>query len=303
VLLFNPMAGRRRELRLELVEGVAEALRKLGHGCEVVATRGAGTAGEQAREAARDGAGVVFACGGDGTVHEVLQGLAGEGAALGVLPLGSANTLGRHLELPLDPVEAALQQVRWEARMVPVGRVEFGGGSRYFLVMAGAGPDGALVYSLLTGQKAGMGRMAYYVHALRLFLSRRFRAFEVEYVEAESGAKVAMKAVCAMAVRVKDMGGIFRGLAGGGVSLDSSGLNLLIVRGPARLSLPVWFVSGWLRLGRFNPLVKSVEVTEFSCQGRDGDAVHCEADGEWLGRIPMRVSLIADGVRMLLPPE
>jgi diacylglycerol kinase family enzyme len=104
-----------------------------------------------------------------------------------------------------------------------------------------------------------------------------------------------------MAVRVRDMGGMFRGLASRQASISSPHLHLVMVRPPAWLSMPAWFVTGWLGMMRWNPWVSSLEVTEFSCDGASGNAVHCEADGEWLGRIPMRVSMVADGVKMLLP--
>ena len=78
-----------------------------------VATEAAGSAAAQVREAIADGVEYVFACGGDGTVHDVLQGLVDEargGAALpvlGVIPMGSANALARHLGLSMNAVEAA----------------------------------------------------------------------------------------------------------------------------------------------------------------------------------------------------
>ncbi len=132
----------------------------------------------------------MFACGGDGTVHEVLQGLVSESgartAALGVIPLGSANALARHLGLSLDPLKAALQQVDASPREIPVGKVECGGQARYFTVMAGAGPDGALVYSLATAQKSNFGRLAYYLRAARLYATRRFDPFAVEFADAAS---------------------------------------------------------------------------------------------------------------------
>jgi len=58
-----------------------------------------------------------------------------------------------------------------------VGKAGQKNGARYFMVMAGAGPDGALVYDTLSSRKSRMGRLAYYIHAARLFLTRRFPAF------------------------------------------------------------------------------------------------------------------------------
>jgi diacylglycerol kinase family enzyme len=123
-LISNPASGAGREYRLRRIHAVAAALSSEGHSVTSELTTAPGSASVQARQAVSNGADVIFACGGDGTVHEVLQGLVSEngipGAALGIVPVGSANALARHLRLPLDPVEAALAQIRGIDRTIPV---------------------------------------------------------------------------------------------------------------------------------------------------------------------------------------
>ena len=301
-LISNPASGTGREDRLERIHAVASALSAEGHSVTIELTTGPGSASAQAREAVGNGAEVVFACGGDGTVHEVIQGLVSEnatpGAALGIVPLGSANALARHLKLPLDAANAAMAQVRGGERTIPVGKLECEGRTRYFTVMAGAGPDGALVYNMLTGQKSLAGRLAYYRRAAMLFATRRFSAFEVGLVESETQEIIPMRAVCAMALRVSDLGGLFRGLTGRGGSLEQEKLQLLLVRPPAMIALPLWFVSSWLGLRRFNPMLKTVLVSEFCCNTGSGAPVHVEADGEWIGRGSIRVSIVPNALRI-----
>jgi len=305
VLIFNPASGGGRSGRNEVVARAAEALAGVGHRVEIVQTETAGSAEALARKAAEAGADAVFACGGDGTVHEVMQGLVAEGgklaAALGIVPMGSANAVARHLGLSLDPVEAALEQVRGVSAVVSVGKVEFAGESRYFAAMAGAGPDGALVYELGTAHKAGWGRFAYYLHAARLFATRRFRPFAVEYAEFSTERRVATVAVCAMAVRVASLGGLFGRLTGKRTAYREQWMRLALVRPPGWISLPLWFVCGWLGLETINPLAQIALVSEFFCAPMRGNAPHVEADGEWLGRLPMRVSTVPDALRILLP--
>jgi diacylglycerol kinase (ATP) len=300
VLIFNPASGGGRPGRGGTIGRVEEALVEMGHAVEVLRTREAGSAGVQARDAVESGAELVFACGGDGTVHEVLQGVVGmPHVALGIVPMGSANALARNLGLSLDPVEAASQQMRGDAVSISLGKVEFEGGSRCFAVMAGAGPDGALVYELAARMKSGWGRFAYDAHALRVFLTRRFRPFVVEYRSIGSDETTTAEAICAMAVRVGSLGGIFWRLTGRKGAMG--GMRLVLVRPPGWLSLPVWFVLGWLGLEKLNPLVRSAEVSEFSCYPMRGSTPHIEADGEWLGRLPMRVTLAMDALRILRP--
>lgn len=248
---------------------------------------------------------MIFACGGDGTVHEVLQGLVSESgagtAALGVIPLGSANGLARHLGLSLDPLRAALQQVDASPRAIPVGKVECGGQVRYFTVMAGAGPDGALVYDSLSAHKSNLGRLAYYIRAARLFATQWFDPFEVEFADAASGDTVTQRAVSAMAARVDDLGGLFSRLTDRRASVQDRQLQLVILSPPAWLSLPLWFICGWLGLNGVNRFLRCVKVDGFTCRPMSSPSPHCEADGEWLGRIPMRVSVVQDALRVLIP--
>ena len=286
---------------------VAEALAAEGHSAAIVRTTGPGSAASQAREAASDGAEVIFACGGDGTAHEVLQGLVSENGlpacTMGVIPLGSANVLARHLRLSLDPYAAVLQQVRGRVCVIPVGKIVGVGVTRYFVAMAGAGPDGALVYSLLAPQKSQLGRTAYYMHAARLFATRRFRPFEVEFMQDGSASAAVRKTVSVMAVRVDDLGGLFSGLTSRRSSIHDASLKLSILSPPAPLSLPLWFVSGWLGLHGLNPMLRHIEASSLSLRPIGKLAPQVQADGEWIGQGPIEVSIVPNALRILLPIE
>ena len=308
-LIYNPVSGRGRSRRAEQVRQIADSLSALGHQVEIIATTASGSASNQAREAVARGADIVFACGGDGTIHEVLQGLVSEEgvedgapiATLGILPFGSANALARHLGISLSPEVAISQLLQGDGHIIPIGKINYGDQSKYFIVMAGAGPDGALVYESLARHKAALGRLAYYMHALRLFFTRRFHSFKIEYDDSSSGKKQRQSAVAVMAIRVDDLGGLFRKLVGRRASIYDSHLQLLILAPPAALSLPLWFALGWLNLHRRNPFLKFVSVSEFSCLPLSDNPSHIQADGEWLSRLPMTVSLIPNAIRILVP--
>jgi diacylglycerol kinase family enzyme len=297
LLLYNPLAGRDREVRASLVQRIAKVLRSAGYELEIAATTHRGSAGEQARTAITNGAEVVFACGGDGTVHDVLQGVAGTEAALAVIPMGSANALARELKIPTDPLAAARGFAGTTLLDAPVGRCVLGGASRAFLVMAGAGPDGALMYRMLTVDRSRWGRWAYAVHALRLLLRGRFRTFPVCYQRTDGTCRT-MAAVSVLAMRVGALGGIFPGIARG-ASLLSPTMRVAFVKAPAVLGLPLWFAMNWLGLERWNPLLVKEDVSAFVCEGHE--AVHAQVDGEWIGRLPMRVTLGDETVRLLVP--
>jgi len=304
VLLYNPHSGRPGD-RIAKIEAVAAALRREGIDIRILATEGPRTASRQAMEASTD-ADIVFACGGDGTIHEIVQGIVFRpDVALGIIPFGSANVLARHLQLSLDPVRAARQQINRIPRTVPIGKVTFqtanGEDSRYFVVMAGAGADGALVYKMLATGKHHFGRATYYLRAAALFCRARFSSFAIHF-KSPSGEPQTVRAVSAMAVRVGDLTGLFSPLILG-ATVNHPKIVLTIAKTPARLSLPAWFAMSWARLHRWNRFVRTIEVEEFHCSAGHSNAVQVQADGEWLGRTPMTVKIVPDGLRLLMPPQ
>lgn len=306
ILIVNALAGRRKDLQM-LVPALMQVLKSRGIHVDAELTTAAGSAQAMAAEATASGYDAVFACGGDGTVHEVLQGTVGTTAALGVVPMGTANALARNLRLSPDPVKALRQQLDFEPRVISVGEIRYatrdGEAIRYFTVMAGAGPDGALVYQLLAANKSRLGRNAYYAHAARLFLTRSFPAFRVEYLRSDSGKWHEQAGVSVMCARVANLGGVFSRLTRGDFLLETD-LPLVVVSPPARIALPAWFAFSSAGLHARNPWLKTVRVSEFRCTPLLTDQrIHTEVDGEWIGCLPMSVRLLPQAVSLLMPKD
>jgi diacylglycerol kinase family enzyme len=115
------------------------------HDVETATTSRRGHATRLAQGAAAEGKEAVLVLGGDGTLNEAANGLAGSGTALGVLPGGSTNVYARTIGMPNDPIEAtgALlgAMARRSVRRVGLGTVN----GRYFLFHVGLGFDAAVV--------------------------------------------------------------------------------------------------------------------------------------------------------------
>lgn len=305
-LIYNPTSGPANPRREEQLGQVLNEFQSLGYRVELIPTLGPGTATVQAREAIQRGLEVVFACGGDGTVHEVLQSVVatGEtpGAVFGIIPMGSANALARHLGLSLDPAQALRQQLTGTSASIPVGRVELGGESRFFLVMTGAGPDGALAQHLPRTHKSNLGRFAYYLYAAKLFAFHRFTPFQAELTSTESGTSHTQTAIAALVVRVANLGGLFRGLTSGRASILHTNMEVVLVKQPAWLSLPLWFFFGWLGINCLNPFLRIQQASVLTCQSLSHEnPPQVQADGEWLGSIPFTASILPNHLRILLP--
>lgn len=124
-----------------------------------------------AQRALDAGAGVVFACGGDGTVMACAAVLAGTEVALAVLPAGTGNLLANNLDLPSDVAAGVALATGGHRRRIDVGAVEdadtVSGHGGSFTIMAGMGFDAQMLDSTPEGLKKRIGWLAYVVAALR----------------------------------------------------------------------------------------------------------------------------------------
>jgi len=186
VIVFNPAAGNRRVHRLWRVLDILAAN---GVRCEVARTTGAGEARELAAAAAASGARQVVAAGGDGTIAEVASGLLGTGAALGVIPLGTANVLAHEYALPFAPRAVAAALAFGRTRPLWPGIAEdAAGGTRPFVQMLGIGFDAAVVHRLSPRLKRLFGRGAYVMETLRSLLQYDFAPVRLRIDGAETEA-------------------------------------------------------------------------------------------------------------------
>jgi diacylglycerol kinase (ATP) len=111
----------------------------------------------RARQALDEGADLVFAWGGDGTVQRCVDALAGSGAELAILPAGTANLLATNLNVPTDLAEAVRIGLNGRRFQLDTGQVN----GEHFAVMAGAGFDARMIDKADGAMKDRLGRVAY----------------------------------------------------------------------------------------------------------------------------------------------
>jgi diacylglycerol kinase (ATP) len=304
-LIYNPVSGPLRARRMAQIEAAAAVLRSGGVETVHAETHGPGTAGSQALEAVHAGCDAVLACGGDGTIHEVLQGIVLTPAALGVIPLGTANALAIDLGLPSRPAEAAqmlltAKQVRVAAGLVTCQR---NGApiSRYFTVAAGIGPDAHLMYQLNAQLKRKWGYPIYMFGALRTWATHRYPIFEAELDPTGSRDRVERFSQL-LAVRITNFGHMLRRLAPG-AALRRNDLRLVVFRTRSRIRYLEYMTSvlfGWRRQVRDIELLNASSV---ECRLPVGSKarIYVEADGELLGTLPAKLEIVRDAVTLLIP--
>ena len=140
-------------------------------------TRWAGEATRIAGRAVAEGRDLVLVCGGDGTISEAINGLAGSQTPLAVIPAGTANVWAKEVGLPRRPLDALQVALYGQARRMDLGRAGAGQEGRYFFMMAGVGLDGQIAASLPLEVKRYLGTTAYAIAAVRESL--RFRGQQV----------------------------------------------------------------------------------------------------------------------------
>ena len=125
-----------------------------------------------ARRAADQGAEVIFVWGGDGTVQHCIDAVAGTGAAVAILPAGTANLLAMNLQIPDDLTEAVRVGLHGDRRQMDTGSVN----GEHFAVMAGAGFDARMIAEAGRGLKDRVGRAAYLYTGIKNLSARRVKA-------------------------------------------------------------------------------------------------------------------------------
>lgn len=192
LLILNPTAGRRRR---GLVKEVVRRVRALGWTVDLVETAAAGDARRIAETCDAAHYSVIAVAGGDGTINEVVNGLAGRtvaGPALGIVPLGTANVLARELGLGFSAAALAQTLTAGHEILMQPGEASGAGKTRQFSLMAGAGFDAKVVAGVSAPLKRRLGRAAYVWRSL--VEARRYRpvryAVQIDGVRHEAASVI-----------------------------------------------------------------------------------------------------------------
>lgn len=192
LLILNPAAGRGTGCRAE--SAVTRAFRAQGWSVELVRTDGPGHGGELAGQAARNGVRRVVVVGGDGTVHDVANGLlrARSDVALGVVPVGSGNDFAKLLGTYRHRLDRAVARIVTAVeRRFDVGRVL----GEYFVNSMGFG-FGPAVVRLRNAMRGLGGFLSYLVPVLRALASFRPPRPDIRTAEHSESGYMMMVEVC-----------------------------------------------------------------------------------------------------------
>ena len=290
-IVANPVSG--QSAGLKVAEGVRDALRELGVAAEIHWTEGSEQAQRIAAEVTGDGADMIVACGGDGTIHNVVNAVAGSGVVVAVAPAGRGNDLARILEMPREPEAIARVIHAGKRRKVDLGRAtEDGGRVRHFCTVAACGFDAEVARRLVDGGPVG-GPWAYlYGTAVTLmsYQPRRGR------IEGDFGVFEGEFFLAATANTSMYGGGI---QIAPGASIDDGNLRLCIIRPISRPVVVTLFRR--VRAGTHldHPAV-SYHTTSKVRIATD-DPIDVYADGEPLATTPVTLEVLPGGLEVIVP--
>ncbi len=308
-VIYNPASGQRSSRRDKDIQHILSVLHENGINAHRMETNAPGSAAMHAREALQLGCDAVLACGGDGTVHEIIQELVGKSIALGVIPMGTANALAQNLRLGRSPAKAIRSLLTAMPAQIPVGRIHFKSPmgerqSRFFTVAAGIGADALLMSALDTTLKRRLGYVLYLIEAARVWLTNSFPVFRASFRGEGHALSGEAEVSQILAIRVRSFGGALGELAPG-ATLHGDKLRLIAFKTRSRMRYLLFLLGVLVGRQTFSGTVELLDAIAVDCHqsNESSDTILVEADGEVLGCLPARLEIADEKLTLLIPPE
>lgn len=275
------------------LEKAVHTLREAGAQVELFATSAPQQAGELARKAIAGGCDLILAAGGDGTINEAVNGIAGSPVLFGVLPAGTANVLANEIGFSNRPDHAARQLLHAVPVRIALGALEKPGQPRrYFILMAGVGLDARIIYELDLELKGKLGKLAYWHGGWRQF-GRPVPRFHL----AVNGSDYC--ASFALITRVRNYGGDFE--IARNVLLTHNDFEVVIFQNRQWQDYLRFF--GAILTNRLYTAkgVAVVRATQVEVSAPEDQRIYVQTDGESVGVLPATISIVPDAMTLLMP--
>jgi YegS/Rv2252/BmrU family lipid kinase len=293
-IIVNPHSGSMHgDLSLDSLEETARWMTERGLPTEICHTARPGHARDLAAEAVRSGMEMVIAAGGDGTVNEIVQALAGQHTALGVLPIGTVNVWAREMGIPLRMAQARELLVSGVRRRVDLGRA----GGHYFLLMAGIGFDAEVARRVDRGVLARWGLKLLDYAATASYLSVTHPSVRV-WMRLD-GKRRSTNALMVLIGNTRLYGGAFR-FAKKAVA-DDGLLDVVVVGGGAWFARLGVLARALARRGSLGPRVRYERCRTIRLES--SVPLPVQVDGEVIGSLPMTFTVAPRALSVIVSPR
>ena len=282
LIILNPAADSERALRKQA------QVESLARDCVVCATTYTGEAEAMARRGVAEGFEKIVAAGGDGTINEVVNGLAGSGTTLGLLPIGTMNVFANELGLPTHDLELCWEIVKGDStRAIDLPKAN----QKFFVQLAGVGLDAQVVKETSSQLKRNFGPLSYVISALQIAARTPPKLFiQSEDASIEEGSFVLIG-------NGRLYGGPFPFFKH--AVLDDGLLDVIVFKQLGYLE-----IIKYLQDVIFSSEIRVPEIEYFQTRQlrvESDQSVPVELDGELVGNCPVEFSLENRSLRVLVP--
>ena len=284
-ILHNPNAGPAARRHYH---SILTLLRDAGVHAELVETSRHGEGTKATAEAALSGSfDAIVAAGGDGTVHDVAEGVLGSATPLGVMPMGTANVFAREVGLPFSPERVASMLLYGKARAIQVGQIN----NRAFLFVVGIGFDAEAVAHFEASGTRQLGRIGLLGSVIRALASHSDHTLRVT---TDAGSSEAQWVIVTRVQRYA--GGLLLSR-----DADINQAKFYVVRFGGRGKLVLLRQLSALACGllRYDPDV-TIEAADWA-QVESDARVPVQVDGEILDALPAMIKLHPERVQLIFP--
>jgi len=292
VIIANPVSGSFPQHYAHSLDETLSFLRQRDWQVDLHITKAPGGARQLAREAVTQDVDIVIAAGGDGTINEIIQELAGSKTALGVLPYGTVNIWAREMGIPLQIVDARKVLLNGQIRSIDLGRCN----DRFFLLMAGIGIDGAVTQAIEKKPVKRLGALGYLLIATWLGLG--YPNFQAR-LRINNKRPVKLRALQIIVGNTQLYGGALKFTWE--AKCDDGQLDVCVVRKRSMLGR-IFVVIDFL-LGRKNRQQWVRYYTATSIEINTRQPVAIQIDGEPVGHTPASFIIAPGALKVLVPQK
>ncbi|MDO7906274.1 YegS/Rv2252/BmrU family lipid kinase [Paenibacillus sp. JX-17] len=291
MMISNPSSGREEAQRY--VDQVRDVLASQGYEVILNETAGEGDATDFCRSACRDACDLVVSIGGDGTLHETINGMIDQDhrPRLGVVPLGTVNDFARALHIPLDPEQAIATLNSSRVHPVDLGRINEG----LFANVAAAGSLAESLSAVSSEEKSKLGSLAYIKEGIKKLIHTPAYPLVIEH----DGQVWEGEAPLFLAALTNSVGGFEKLVPG--AEVDDGWIHCFVIKNIGVLNS--------LTLGTsllFGSLMNHKDVVYFTARQvkvSSTESVSTNVDGEEGPPLPIHLSILPRYVEVVVPEE
>jgi diacylglycerol kinase (ATP) len=292
VIIANPVSGSFPQHYAHDLDETLSFLRQRDWQVDLYITKAPGGAQKLAHAAVTQHVDIVIAAGGDGTINEIIQELAGSKTALGVLPYGTVNIWAREMGIPLQIVDARKVLLNGQIRSIDLGRCN----DRFFLLMAGIGIDGAVTQAIEKKPIKRLGALGYLLIATWLGLG--YPNFQAR-LRINNKRPVKLRALQIIVGNTQLYGGALKFTWE--AKCDDGQLDVCVVRKRSMLGRIMVVIDFLLRRKNRQQWVRYYTATSIEINTRRPVAI--QIDGEPVGHTPASFTIAPGALKALVPQK